>query len=98
MVRKMKQSKKDKIKIEEDAAIVEVYAEGMRVGINENELSLEFGEIKRRENKQVGIIKTKIKVNPEFLNAIVKTLISVGEFYNKTYKKEIVDINAIMEK
>ena len=70
----------------------------MRVGINENELSLEFGEIKRRENKQVGIIKTKIKVNPEFLNAIVKTLISVGEFYNKTYKKEIVDINAIMEK
>lgn len=94
----MKQSKKDKIKIEEDAAIVEVYAEGMRVGINENELSLEFGEIKRRENKQVGIIKTKIKVNPEFLNAIVKTLISVGEFYNKTYKKEIVDINAIMEK
>ena len=56
MVRKMKQSKKDKIKIEEDAAIVEVYAEGMRVGINENELSLEFGEIKRRENKQVGII------------------------------------------
>jgi len=98
MVRKMKQSKKDKIKIEEDAAIVEVYAEGMRVGINENELSLEFGEIKRRENEQVGIIKTKIKVNPEFLNAIVKTLIGVGEFYNKTYKKEIVDINAIMEK
>ena len=39
-----------KIKVEEDTAI-EVHAEGMRIGINENELSLEFGEIKQHKNK-----------------------------------------------
>ena len=85
-----------KIKVEEDTAI-EVHAEGMRIGINENELSLEFGEIKQCKNKQIGIIKAKIKINPKFLGVIINELTKVGELYKDKYKKEIADLNTVTE-
>lgn len=85
-----------KIKVKEDTAI-EVRAEGMRIGINENELSLEFGEIKQCKNKQIGIIKAKIKINPKFLGVIINELTKVGELYKDKYKKEIADPNTVTE-
>lgn len=85
-----------KIKVEEDTAI-EVRAEGMRIGINENELSLEFGEIKQCKNKQIGIIKAKIKINPKSLGVIINELTKIGELYKDKYKKEIADLNTVTE-
>lgn len=81
-------SNKDII-VNDNSNIQPVYMNGLRIGINEEAIQIEFASMQDEEGQPVANIQSKVLMSPMALKGVIERLISAGKVYEKKYGKDI---------
>ena len=82
-------SRKD-IRIQDNNNIQPVYMNGMRIGLSEEAIQIEFASIQQTDNgEQVANVQSKVRMSPTAMKGVIDRLISAGVLYEKKYSKDL---------
>lgn len=82
-------SRKDVI-IQDNNNIQPVYMNGMRIGLSEEAIQIEFASIQDNDSgEQVVHVQSKVRMSPTALKGVIERLVSAGVVYEKKYNKDL---------
>ncbi len=76
--------------IQDNHNIQPVYMNGMRIGLSEEAIQVEFASIQENDSgEQVVNVQSKVRMSPTALKGVIERLVSAGVVYEKKYNKDL---------